>query len=157
MQSEFIQKRKELRRRAELSSEKKRHRSQSADPVARYQKTEFWKLLLQELEWVVTALHEINFTGSISPFGEQIVRVSLRDVGSPSASTRTDLILDGDRIRCSVLNAGIYYLNFTALSDAQIAIQDIQRSGNPMDPRKTAEYVVERMLNILEWNQANGV
>lgn len=110
-------------------------------------------MLVKELEFTVSTLHEIDVTGSISPFGEEIVRVSLNDNSAQPLSTRTDLILDGDRIRCSVADGGIYYLNFTAVSDTEIAVRDIQREGDSMDALKTAEYVVDRMLNILEWTR----
>lgn len=150
---EFIQKRKE-RRRSELSSAESGNPSPKHRSIAQRQRTEFWKLLLKELEFAVSAVREIDSTGSISPFGQEIVRVSLSDDGIPPISTRTDLILDGDRIRCSVLNGGIYYLNFAALSDTKVVVQDIQRNGGSMDARKTAEYVVDRMLNILEWTRS---
>jgi hypothetical protein len=148
---EFIQKRKE--RRPELSSAENGNPSPKPGSIAPPQRTEFWKQLLKELEFTASALREIDFTGSISPFGEEIVRVSLHDDGIPPISTRTDLILDGDRIRCSVLNGGIYYLNFASLCDTKVVVQDIQRNGGSMDARKTAEYVVDRMLNILEWTR----
>src|SRR5277367_1741949 len=140
---EFIQKRKERRRRSELSSAERGSPPLKSASISRPQRTEFWKQLLRELD----------FIGSISPFGEEIVRVSLHDDSIPPLSTRTDLILDGDLIRCSVLNGGIYYLNFTVLSDTKVVVQDIQRNSGSMDARKTAEYVVDRMLNILEWTR----
>ncbi len=151
---EFIQEWKERRKRSELSSAESGNPSPKPSSIAQRQRTEFWKQLLKELEFTASALREIDFTGSINPFGEEIVRVSLSDDGIPPKSTRTDLILDGDRIRCSVLNGGIYYLNFAALSDTAVVVQDIQRNGGSMDARKTAEYVVERMLNILEWTRS---
>jgi hypothetical protein len=151
---EFIQEWKERRKRSELSSAESGNPSPKPSSIAQRQRTEFWKQLLKELEFTASALREIDFTGSINPFGEEIVRVSLSDDGIPPKSTRTDLILDGDRIRCSVLNGGIYYLNFAALSDTAVVVQDIQRNGGSMDALKTAEYVVERMLNILEWTRS---
>jgi len=150
---EFIQKRKERRRRSELSSAERGSPPLKSASISRPQRTEFWKQLLRELEFTASALCEIDFIGSISPFGEEIVRVSLHDDSIPPLSTRTDLILDGDLIRCSVLNGGIYYLNFTVLSDTKVVVQDIQRNSGSMDARKTAEYVVDRMLNILEWTR----
>lgn len=151
---EFIQKRKE-RRCSQLSSpESGGNPIPKPDSVSRRQRTEFWKQLLKELEFTASVLCEIDFTGSVSPFGEEIVRVSLNDASIPPRSTRTDLILDGDRIRCSVLNGGIYYLNFAALSDTEIVVQDIQSNAGSMDARKTAEYAVDRMLNILEWTRS---
>jgi hypothetical protein len=151
---EFIQEWKERRKRSELSSAESGNPSPKPGSIAQRQRTEFWKLLLKELEHTVSAVREIDITGSISPFGEEIVRVSLYDGSTPPISTRTDLILDDDRIRCSVLNGGIYYLNFAALSDTKVVVQDIQRNGGSMDARKTAEYVVDRMLNILEWTRS---
>ena len=151
---EFIQEWKERRRRSELSTAESGNSSPKPAPIARTQRIEFWKQLLKELEFTASALRQIDVAGSISPFGEEIVRVSLGDDGIPPKSTRTDLILDGDRIRCSVLNGGIYYLNFAALSDTKVVVQDIQRNGGSMDARKTAEYVVDRMLNILEWSRS---
>ena len=109
--------------------------------------------MLDELEFVVSAVREINVTGCINPFGEEIVRISLNDDSAPPAFTRTDLILDGDHIRCSVLNGGIYYMNFAAASNAEIVVHDIQRNDGSMDAQKAAEYVVERMLNILDWTR----
>jgi hypothetical protein len=48
------------------------------------------------------------------------------------------------------LNGGIYYLDFVAISDAELALQDIQQNGDSMDEEKTAVYVIERMVNIIE-------
>lgn len=150
---EFIRKRKELERRSGSYSAEGGNRSPNLESIVRLQSKRFWKLLVKELELTVSALREIDVTGSISPFGEEIVRVSLNDNSASPTSTRTDLILDGDRIRCSVADGGIYYLNFTAVSDTEIAVRDIQRDGDSMDALKTAEYVVDRMLNILEWTR----
>lgn len=150
---EFIQKRKDQRRREVASSVDREDRLPERDSMIQLQSKGFWKVLVKELEFTVSTLHEIDVTGSISPFGEEIVRVSLNDNSAQPLSTRTDLILDGDRIRCSVADGGIYYLNFTAVSDTEIAVRDIQREGDSMDALKTAEYVVDRMLNILEWTR----
>ncbi len=151
---EFIQKRKELKRRSELSSAESGNPRPKPGSIAVPQRIKFWKQLLKELEFTATALREIDVTGAINPFGEEIVRVSLNDDSIPPLSTRTDLILDGDRIRCSVLNGGIYYLNFAAASGTEIVVRDIQSKGGSMDARKTAEYVLDRMLNILEWTRS---
>lgn len=151
---EFLQKRKGLQRRIDASPAEKANRSPKADSIIRLQSAGFWKRLLGALELTVKALREIDVTGSINPFGKEIVRVLLNDNSTPPVSTRIDLILDGDRIRCSVMNGGIYYLNFVAVSDTQIEVRDIQNDSDSLDARRTAEYVVDRMLNILEWTRA---
>ena len=107
----------------------------------------------QKFLQILVSLHEIDFTGSISTFGEGIARITLVDDKLEGVSTRTDLILDGERIRCSVLNNGIFYLNFVAFSDNRLFVQDIQRDVDPMDALTTAQQVVDRMLNIIEWTR----
>ena len=96
-------------------------------------------------------MQEINIKGSISPFGEDISRITLSDDSMPPVATRTDLVLDQDRIRCSVLNGGIYYLNLITFHDKELYAQDIQADDSPMNAQKTAEYVISRMVNIIEW------
>ena len=96
-------------------------------------------------------MQEIDIKGSISPFGEDISRITLSDDSVPPVATRTDIVLDGDRIRCSVLNGGIYYLSLATFHDAEIFAQDIQADDAPMNAQKTAEYVISRMVNIIEW------
>jgi hypothetical protein len=150
---EFIRKRKELT--DSNSSLAGKGSIPTPDGSTPLQRTEFWKLLLDELAFIMSAMREINVTGRISPFGEEIARISLNDDGAPPTVTRTDLVLDGDRIRCSVLNGGIYYLNFAVVSDTEIVVQDIQRNDGFMDAREAAEHVVDRMLNILEWNRGS--
>ena|SRR5215467_4144489 len=145
---EFIQKHRELRRHSDLSLVQN---LSALEPVFRTQIHQFWRRVIEQLRCTVNNLGEIDFTGSISSFGEEIVRVSVSDIRLTSTSTYTDLILDRERIRCSVLNGGIYYLNFVTSSGNEMAAQDIQKDGNPMDARKTAEHVIDRMLNILEW------
>jgi hypothetical protein len=147
---EFIRKRKELRESWESTSAGRGSISRH-DASTAQQRTQFWKRMLDELACIMSDVREINVTGSVSPFGEEIVRISLNGDGTQAAFTQADLVLDGDRIRCSVLNGGIYYLNFAAVSDTEIVVQDIQKNDGSMDARKAAEYVVERMLNILEW------
>lgn len=149
--SELIQRWKDRRARSELSSTEKRKRFPRRDALVHSHSAKFWTVFLEELEANISALHEIHFSGSVSPFGKAIVRVAISDDSKPFLSSRTDLILDNDRIRCSVLNGGIYYLNFTPISDTQIVVHDIQAGSDPMDPCETAEYVIDRMLNIIEW------
>jgi hypothetical protein len=151
--SEFIERRKEQRKRAKASSAEPWQQSLKLATLIKSQGTSFWGRLLEKLESTVSALHEIDFTGSVSPFGEDIVRVSVNNRSlAPihSCHSWTDLVRDGDRIRCSVLNGGIYYLDFVAISDAELALQDIQQNGDSMDEEKTAVYVIERMVNIIE-------
>lgn len=118
--------------------------------LIRSQGASFWNRLLKKLELTVNALHEIDFTGSVSPFGEDIVRVSVSNKLLPPIDSWTDLVRDGDRIRCSVLNGGIYYLDFVAISDTKLGLQDTQRNGDAMDEEKTAVHVIERMVNVIE-------
>lgn len=150
---EFIQKRRESRRRLEVTWGERWSRSSASDFIIQTQSHEFWKRFLDELKCIISALHGIDFTGSISTFGEGIARITLGDDRLEGVSTRTDLILDGERIRCSVLNNGIFYLNFVALSDNRLSVQDIQKDVDPMDASTTAEQVVDRMLNIIEWTR----
>lgn len=96
-------------------------------------------------------MQEIDIKGSISPFGEDISRITLSDDSVPPLATRTDIVLDGDRIRCSVLNGGIYYLDLAAFHDKEIFALDIQADDAPMNAQKTAEYMINRMVNIIEW------
>lgn len=119
--------------------------------VFRTQIHQFWKQLFEDLKIIVDVLREIDFTGSLSTFGDEIVRVSLSDATLVDVFTRADLILDGERIRCTVLNGGIFYLDFVTTSGNEIVVQDIQQNGDPMDAWKTAEYVIDRMVNIIEW------
>src|SRR5215475_2017235 len=121
--SEFIQKRRELKRHSDLTLVEN---SLALEPVFRTPIQHFWRRVIEQLRCIMHALDEIEFSGSISTFGEEIVRVSLRDARSEGTSTYTDLILDRERIRCSVLNGGIYYLNFVTSSVKEMAVQEIQ-------------------------------
>lgn len=96
-------------------------------------------------------MQEIDIKGSISPFGQDISRITLSDGSVPPVATRTDIVLDGNRIRCSVSNGGIYYLGLAIVHDKEIFAQDIQRDDPLMNAQKTAEYVISRMVNIIEW------
>jgi hypothetical protein len=50
------------------------------------------------------------------------------------------------------LNGGIYYLDLATFHDKEIFAQDIQADATtPMNAQKTAEYVISRMVNIIEW------
>jgi hypothetical protein len=151
---EFIQKWKEQRRHADLPAGDEEFRPLKHNPVTPAQSAEFWKLLRKELEVTVNALCEIGIISSVCPFGEEILRISLNDDGLQPIFTSTDAVLDGDRIRCSVLNGGIYYLNFFYQAGTGVVVQDIQRERDFMGPRKAAEYVLDRMLNILEWTRS---
>jgi hypothetical protein len=148
--SEFIKRQKEQRKRAKVSAAETRQQSLRLTALIQSQGARFWSRLLKKLESTVNALHEIDFTGSVSPFGEDIVRISVSNQSLPPVQSWTDLVRDDGRIRCSVLNCGIYYLDFVALSADQLALQDIQRNDDAMDEGKTAVYVIERMVNVME-------
>ena len=148
--SEFIKRQKEQRKRAKVSAAETRQQSQRLTALIQSQGARFWSRLLKKLESTVNALHEIDFTGSVSPFGEDIVRISVSNQSLPPVQSWTDLVRDDGRIRCSVLNCGISYLDFVALSADQLALQDIQRNDDAMDEGKTAVYVIERVVNVME-------
>ena len=148
---EFIQKRKDLKITSKVSSVKKWQQYPNPRPIAQSQSLGFWRHLNDELRFTLGAMQEIDIKGSISPFGEDISRITLSDDSVPPAATRTDIVLDGDRIRCSVLNGGIYYLDLATFQDKEIFAQDIQADDTPMNAQKTAEYVISRMVNIIEW------
>lgn len=147
---EFIERRKEQRKRAQAASAEIWQQPLKLTHLIQSQGTSFWNRLLEKLEQTVNALHEVDFTGSVSPFGEEIVRVSVNNKSLPAIHSWTDLIRDDNRIRCSVLNGGIYYLDFVVISDSRIALQDTQTNSDFMDPGKTAIYVIERMINVIE-------
>jgi hypothetical protein len=148
--SEFIKRQKEQRKRAKAAAAETWHQSLKLTSLIQSQGARFWSRLLKKLEFTVNALPEIDFTGTVSPFGEDIVRISISNRSLPPVQSWTDLVRDDGRIRCSVLNCGIYYLDFVALSADELALQDIQRNDDAMDEGKTAVYVIERMVNIME-------
>jgi hypothetical protein len=145
---EFIERRKAQRRLTKASDTAMRHLHQT-DP-GQSQITSFWIGLLEKLELTVNSLHQIDLTGSVSPFGQGIVRVSVNNKLLLPVHSWTDMVRDGNRIRCSVLNGGIYYLDFVLISDTEIALQDTQTNSHSMDPEKAAIYVIERMVNVIE-------
>jgi len=147
---QFIEKQKERRKFAKNASPQMQQQSLKLSSLIQSQGSIFWNRLLKRLESTLNALHEIDFAGSASPFGEDIMRVVVNSRSVKTIHSWTDLVRDGDRIRCSVLNGGIYYLDFVAISDSEIALQDTQLHGDPMDEGKTAVYVIERMVNIIE-------
>ena len=148
--SEFIERRKEQRKRANAASAETQKQYLKLTSLIQSQGASFWSRLLEKLQLTVNVLHEIDFTGSVSPFGEGIVRVSVSNKLLTPIHSWTDLVRDGDRIRCSVLNGGIYYLDFVAISHTKLALQDTQKNADAMDEGKTAVHVIERMVNVIE-------
>lgn len=147
--SQFIARWKARRKQAKTATEMS-PKSLKLTNLIESQITTFWTQLLKRLELTVNALCEIDLSGSVSPFGEDLVRISVTDRLAPPIHSWTDLVRDGARIRCSVLDGGIYYLDFVAISDTELAIQDIQRNGDLMDVKTSAVYVIERMVSILD-------
>jgi hypothetical protein len=151
MLPEFIQKRKDLKITSQVSSARKWQQYPNPGSITQSQSLGFWRHLNDELRFTLSATQEIDIKGSISPFGEDISRITLSDHSLPPIATRTDIVLDGERIRCSVLNGGIYYLDLVIFHGTEIFAQDIQADDTPMNAQKTAEYVISRMVNIIEW------
>jgi hypothetical protein len=137
MLPEFIQKRKDLTITSQVSSARKWQQYPNHRSITQSQSFGFWRHLNGELRFTLGAMQESDIKGSISPFGEDISRITLSDDSVPPVATRTDIVLDEDRIRCIVLNGGIYYLSLATFHDKEIFAQDIQADDTPMNAQKT--------------------
>lgn len=153
---EFVQKRKDLKIASKISIARKWQQYSNPRFVTQSQGFRFWQSLNEELRFTLGALQEIDIKGSISPFGNDIARITLSDDIVPPVVTRTDIVLDGNRIRCSVLNGGIYYLSLVTFHDEEIFAHDIQANDPPMNVERTAEYMLSRMVNIIEWMRSSS-
>ncbi len=110
----------------------------------------FWQELLEKMKIAVDALPALKLHGSYSLMGLESVRIEMSSPGNFPNMTYTDLFRAADRIRASTLDAGAYSLMFHVVSDTEIGVVDEHKGGHPMNPDETSEYVMKRMLNLIE-------
>lgn len=118
------------------------------------QREKFWKQLTEKLHLAVDsfpALPALRLDGKLTSFVPNQVRVEMHRIGGPHLSTtHTDLYCHGKTINCNTLGDGVYDLDFCILSDAEIGVVSSQKPGIAMDAEHAAEYVIERMMAIVE-------
>jgi hypothetical protein len=117
------------------------------------QRPKFWQQLVEKLKIAIDALPEVpalKLAGSLSPFGSTQVRLDMRRTGLWANTTYTDLFCDEWRIRCTTLGDGAYNLEFCTIGNTEIAVVDDRSPGTPMDADYASQYIMGRMVNLLE-------
>jgi hypothetical protein len=126
-------------------------RNRAAVLLIQAERPKFWQHLIEKLKIATDALPNLKLAGRFSPGIESRgIRISMSHPGLFVSQTHTDLFLDSDCIRCTGLDIGFYNLRFCAVSNSEIAVTDEQGDGHPMDPDQASEYVMRRMIDLLE-------
>lgn len=113
----------------------------------------FWKQLTEKLHLAVDsfpALPSLKLDGKLTSFVPNQVRIEMHRRGLRLNGTHTDLFFDGRAICCTTLGDGVYTLNFCVLSDTEIGVVSSQSPGMGMDAEYASQYVIERMMGLLE-------
>lgn len=144
-------KKKQLENAQVEAQEQLRLQRESADMrLVEIEAPKFWQELLENMKIAVDALPALKLRGSYSLLGLESVRIEMSSPGNFANMTYTDLFRDAGRIRASTLDAGAYSLLFCAVSDTEIGVVDEHKRGHAMNPDEASEYVMKRMLNLIE-------
>ncbi len=136
----------------EAESEAKLQRRVAAKLFIQAEAPKFWEQLLDKLQLAVSALPHLKVDGSLSKT-ENHVRISMRMPDLFLNETFTDLLLDEERIRATTLGDGTYNLDFIVLRENQLAVIT-SGVGKTMNAGQAHEYIMERMLLLLERRKA---
>lgn len=112
----------------------------------------FWNDLLKELALNVEGISEIECAGKISKFGnlkiEEQYRVQVMIKSFCPNQTFTDLFYSQGNtvIRCCTCEGSAFQLSFGMTDKGSIAVFS---DDGPMNPEETAEFIVQRMVDIV--------
>lgn len=113
------------------------------------QRQPFWAQMLEQLRKDTRGISALGLLGRYQEnFGDS-VRITVTRPGTAYGQVFTDLCLGPRHIQCTGLDIGFYNLLFCAVSDDEIAVVSEQNPGPPMSAAKTAQYVLERMVDHL--------
>jgi hypothetical protein len=112
----------------------------------------FWEELKKKLAVAVEFLPDLKLTGSISPTGNDAIRILVNKPGMFANQTYTDLFYNREakEIRCGILNGGMYSLRFCLVTDESRVAVISSRQSRVMDTEAAAQHVMEKMIDYIE-------
>lgn len=135
---------------AEAKEDARLHRVVAAGLLIEREGPKFWQQLMKELKIAVDALPVLKMQGSYTLIGQDGARIDVSSPGIFANFTYTNMFRDDVGIRCSTLDAGAYRLLFRVVSNTEIGVVDEHREGAPMNPSLASQYVLGRMVDLIE-------
>ncbi|MGC2475807.1 MAG: hypothetical protein WA485_15810 [Candidatus Sulfotelmatobacter sp.] len=112
----------------------------------------FWKELKEKLAIAVEFLPDLKLSGSISPTGDDAIRILVNKPGVCANQTYTDLFYNREakEVRCGILNGGMYSLGFCVVTNENRVAVISSRQPGVMDPEAAAQHVMEKMMDCID-------
>jgi hypothetical protein len=151
---EYLKKKNEQVKAEESQREVTAARQRADELLISNQWLKFWQQMTEKLHLAVDsfpALPSLGLDGKLTSFISNQVRGEIHStIGLRLNGTHTDLFCDGRTIRCTTLGDGVYTLKFCVLSDMAIGAVSSRNPGLGMDAEEAAQYVIDRMMTLLE-------
>ncbi len=125
-------------------------REEAAARLIELKSPEFWKQLQEKIGIAVEFLPKLQMRGQMSTLADGSLRISVGRPGKLPNHTYTDLGHSPYEIRCTTATGDLYKLLFCAISGTEVAVV-LESSAIPqMNPDQAAEYIMRRMVEIIE-------
>jgi hypothetical protein len=146
---EWMKKKQQQNELLEAKREAERQREMAAHNLIQLKAPGFLKELEEKLAIAVEFLPKLQMEGLLTSFIGGL-RVSVSKPGIFANQTYTDLHINTRDIRCTMLNGGAYTLPFAVVSDTEIGVAYDSMSGAVMNASKASEYIIGRMIDMIE-------
>jgi len=112
----------------------------------------FWKELKEKLAIAVEFLPDLKLSGSISPVGDNAIRILVNKPGPFANQAYTDLFYNSEakEIRCGILNGGMYSLGLCVVTDENRVAVISSRQPGAMDSEAAAQHIMVKMIDSVE-------
>jgi hypothetical protein len=128
------------------------HRALAVHLILEREGPKFWQSLKEKLQISVESLRVLNLNGSFgSPMGDpRHIHIEVVRQESLPQLANTDIYFDGESFHCTGLNIGSYDVKLVVATNNDVAASVLNEPHKMMDPDRTAEYVMRRMVNFVK-------
>ncbi len=104
-----------------------------------------------KLHITVESLSVIGLNGSFgSPIDASHVHIEVVKRDHFPSVANTDIHFDGNNLRCTGLNVGVYDLRLFATTSGDVIASTENQPNKMMDPDQTAEFIMKRMVESVK-------